>query len=111
MATASGLDTKFRFDVESRGWGETVRVDFQVEQKDSIIEVLYEADDLNEGCDCSAGYDHQSFEDEYQRDGARYCYYRFRYHKFEMYIIKQTCLFHDPFADEIEEEKVWDLLR
>lgn len=107
VGTSSSIEEFFEYRIDSRSWGETIQVDFKAEG-DSLIHVLYQADDLNYGCNCAASEDYETFENEYETEGASYCYLRFRYHNFRLYLLQQHCLYPDPLAEEIPEKLMWE---
>lgn len=99
QVSANGIEERFSFQVDSRSWEEAFKIDFSAEG-DSIIQVLYETDDLNDGCYCGAADENRTFKDPYEREGPRYCYLKFRYHQFNFYLLEQRCLYFDPMGEE-----------
>lgn len=110
QVSTSGIEERFSFHVDTRSWGEVFDLDFSADG-DSIVRVLYEADDLNNGCYCGAADENRTFKDPYEREGPRYCYLKFRYHQFNFYLLEQRCLYFDPMAEEIYEEMMWDVVK
>ncbi len=109
MGTSNGIGEYFKYQVDARYWGETIKVNFEAEG-DSLIHVLYQADDLNYGCNCAASEDFETFDNEYEMEGPQYCYLKFRYHNFRLYLVQQNCIYPDPLAGEIPDEKMWEEL-
>ncbi len=91
---------KENINVNSRDWAETINLQVQ-ESGDTLIQVLYEVDDLSGECYCDRYLGEES---EGDREEAVYCKYLYRFKDFGFQLLEQTCIYDDPFSKYRSED-------